>query len=100
MFEKEQHEDEVASYRSYGDSPLQKILVTVLISLVAIFYAVPMVILALDLVSPAGGVSISVSWLFVFSLVLLKVVPDEDMVLFLSVGYASLLGALMKSQDN
>lgn len=56
-----------------------------------------MVILALDLVTSLSGIiCISLAWLFAFYLLLLKVFEDEGMVFFLSVGYASLLGALMK----
>lgn len=88
----------MAVSRSYGEDVLRRLLVTILLFLIAIFCAIPMILLALDFMNSTQMVITAAAWLFGFSLIAPSLVRNEETLLLLIMGYAGFLCAMMKDK--
>ncbi|KAI9149294.1 hypothetical protein HJFPF1_11345 [Paramyrothecium foliicola] len=83
-------------YTNYSERRLKQVQKAMLNVVIAIFFGIPVGVLALNLASPVAGVFLSVLFVFAASLLLSSFFHDPKLIFAMLIGYASLLANNLK----
>ncbi|KAF7562086.1 hypothetical protein G7046_g2041 [Stylonectria norvegica] len=95
-FRKKTEEDDLTTHYTYSDKPQQVLATTATIFFTSVFYAVPLAILGLNILSLGGQVAVALVALFVFTLVAQWLLTDDKNAMFFALAFVSLLSNMLK----